>query len=40
MIVSAKKIRGFQPEKVIVSRDEYESLAQRARTELFAEVGR
>jgi class 3 adenylate cyclase len=40
MIVSARKIRGFQAEKVIVIRDEYESLDQKVRTELFAKVGR
>jgi len=36
MIVSAKKIRGFQPEKVIVIREEYEQLPTNVRTELFA----
>ena len=38
MIVSAKKIRGFQREKVIVIRDEYESLSSSTKAELFTEV--
>src|SRR5258708_32829117 len=35
MIVSAKKIRGFQTEKVIVDLEEYQKLPKSIRTELF-----
>lgn len=35
-IVSARKIRGFQSEKVIVLREEYEKLPGRTRTDLFS----
>jgi class 3 adenylate cyclase len=38
MVVSAKKIRGFQREKVIVIREEYESLPKKTKTELFMDV--
>jgi len=40
MIVSAKKIRGFQQEKVIVIREEYKSLPKKTKTELFIDVAR
>lgn len=40
IIVSAKQIRGFQPEKVIVDRREFEDLDQKVKSALFGEVVR